>query len=165
MPLQTFGAMKKWSKNLKTHITAGTMPPWPGKPGMYFANGKNLTAKERDLFVAWIDAGYPTGDGEFTPSKDWSASAIGTPNAEVPLGEFTVPENSAEMVKEFEVKTNFDSDKWVVATEVTPTDTFLALEVNGGALGSYYRGNNTTILPEGTGYLLKKGESVNVRVF
>ncbi|MFP6584810.1 MAG: hypothetical protein VCD00_19915 [Candidatus Hydrogenedentota bacterium] len=165
MPLQTLGAMKKWSKNTKTHITAGTMPPWPGKPGMSFANAKNLTTNERDLFVSWIEAGYPAGDGEFTPSREWGDSAIGTPDAVIALGEFTLGEDVADLVKEFDVKTDFDSDKWVVATEVTPTDTFLSLEINGGALGSYHRGNTTNFLPEGTGYLIKKGESIKVRVF
>ena len=29
MALMTHGAMRKWSKNMKTHIELGTMPPWP----------------------------------------------------------------------------------------------------------------------------------------
>ena len=165
MPLQTYGAMKKWSKNLKTHIAAGTMPPWHAKEGMSFANGRNLTVKEKEVFLAWIDAGYPTGEGEWTPSKDWSESSLGTPDAVVPLGEFTVPEDAADMVKEFEIAADFDSDKWVIGTEVTPTDTFLTLEINGGPLGSYHRGNNTNYTPEGTAYLIKKGETVKARVF
>lgn len=165
MPLQTSGAMKKWAKNMKTHIEAGTMPPWTGKAGMSFANSRTLTPKEKEVFLAWIDAGYPEGEGTWEPSKDWGASSIGAPDAEVPLGEFTVPEDTADMVKEFEVATSFDSDKWVIGTEVRPTDTFLTLEINGGPLGSYHRGNSTNYTPEGTAYLLKKGETVKARVF
>ena len=120
------------------------MPPWPGKVGMSFANGKNLTLKERDLMLAWIDGGYPTGDGEYVPTKEVGEWAIGTPDAIVSLPEFTLGEDMAEAVKEFEIKTDFDSDKWVIATEVRPTDSFLTLEIDGGALGSYHRGNTTT---------------------
>lgn len=164
MAMGTYGAVKKWSKNLKTHITAGTMPPWPGKPGMAFANAKNLTTKERDAMLAWIEAGYPTGDGEYTPAEmgEW---AIGTPDAVIALPEYTLLEAVGEHVKEFDIKTDFDSDKWVIATEARPTDSFLTLEINGGALGSYYRGNSTTYLPEGTGYLIKKGDTIKVRIF
>jgi hypothetical protein len=164
MAMGTYGQVKKWSKNLKTHIVAGTMPPWPGKPGMYFANGKNLTIKERDTLVAWIDSGYETGEGEFKGEKigEW---AIGTPDAIIALPETTLAENDADTVKEFDIKTNFDSDKWVIATEVRPTDSFLTLEISGGALGAYHRGNNTTFLPEGTGFLIKKGASIKVHIF
>ncbi|MFP6616349.1 MAG: hypothetical protein VCB26_08090 [Candidatus Hydrogenedentota bacterium] len=165
MAMQSYGQVKKWSKNMKTHIAAGTMPPWPAKPGMSFANSKNLTRIERDLMIAWIDGGYPTGEGEYTPSKEIGEWAIGTPDAIVALPEYTLGENTAEEVKIFSIKTDFDSDKWVVATEVRPTDSFLTLEIAGGALGSYHRGNPTTFLPEGTGFLLKKGASVNVSVF
>jgi YHS domain-containing protein len=165
MPMMSVGGIRKWSKNLKTHIEMGTMPPWPGDPSMSFANGKNLTQKEKDVFLEWIAAGYPQGEGEFTFEKDWSKSPIGEADAVVKLGEYTMGDDVAEHSKVFEVATSFDEDKWVIATEVTPTDTFLTMEMGGGALGSYHRGNSTTELPEGTGYLIKKGETIKAHVF
>ena len=165
MPLMSVGGIRKWSKNLKTHIEMGTMPPWPGDPAMSFANGKNMTQQEKDLFIKWIADGYPAGDGEYQFERDWSKSPIGDPDAVVKLGEYTMGEDVGAHSKTFDVATNFDEDKWVIATEVTPTDTFLTMEIEGGPLGSYHSGNSTTYLPEGTGYLIKKGESVKAHVF
>jgi len=165
MPLMSVGGIRKWSKNLKAHIEMGTMPPWPGDTTMSFANGKNLTQKEKDLFIEWIASGYAPGEGEYTFQKDWSKSPIGDPDAVVKLEEYTMADEVGAHAKTFEVATSFDEDKWVVATEVTPTDTYLTMEIEGGALGSYHSGNSTTVLPEGTGYLIKKGESVKVHVF
>jgi mono/diheme cytochrome c family protein len=165
MAFQSHGQFKQWSKNLKVHIVAGTMPPWPSKRGKSYANEKRLTEKEKAAMLEWIDAGIPKGEGEYKMEREWGAWAIGTPDAVVALPEFTLPEDASEMVKEFEVETDFDSDKWIVATEVKPTDSFLTMKINAGPLGSYFRGNAVTTLPEGTAYLLKKGETVKVQVF
>jgi len=81
------------------------------------------------------------------------------------LDEYVLGENVADFVREFEVATDFDSDKWVVAAEAKPTDTFLTMEINGGPLGTYHTGNSTVALPEGHGYLIKKGEAVKVRIY
>jgi hypothetical protein len=165
MPLLTHGAMRKWSKNMKTHISQGTMPPWPATTDHSYLNGKNLTQKERDLFLEWIDAGFPPGDGKYAMEKEWGDWAIGTPDEVIQLEEYVLGENVADFAREFEVPTSFDSDKWVVAAEAIPTDTFLTLEINGGPLGSYHTGNSTVTLPEGYGYLIKKGEPVKVRIY
>lgn len=163
MALQTLGQVRKWSKNLKTHIENETMPPWPADHKYDYANAKKLTKKEKDVFLAWIDAGYPPGEG--TPERreigDW---VIGQPDEVVQLPEYTIAEDVADDVREAKVDSGVDQDRWVVATEVH-ADSFLVLEVNGGPLGSYHAGNTYWELPEGYGYRLKKGEQVPVRVY
>lgn len=165
MEMTTVGQVRKWSKNLKTQIEQNNMPPWQADPAFEFANAKRLTQTEKDLILEWIAAGYPPGDGEFAPSHDWSEWAIGEPDMVVDLPEYTVPETARNHVREYEFTPEIDGDKWVVASEVRPTDSFLVMEINAGPLGAYYTGNGVTELPEGYGFRLKKGEPVKVRVF
>ncbi len=162
MPMTTVGQMRQWKKNMKTHITLNTMPPWPASAQHSFANIKSLTPAEKELFLKWIDAGYPTGDEPYTIEiGDW---AIGEPDHVFTLPEQVLAEDLAEHVAEYEIVTDLDEDKWVVATEVK-ADVFLALEVDGGPLGAYHSGNSVVELPEGHGFLLKKGQTVKVKVF
>ena len=162
MAMTSVSKLREWKKNMKTNITQNTMPPWPAAATNSFANSKRLTPAEKDLFLKWIDAGYPQGDGEYEIKvSDW---AIGEPDHVFTLPEQVLAEDLAEHVAEYEIATDLDEDKWVVATEIKP-DTFLALEIDAGPLGAYHAGNGVVQLPEGHGFLLKKGETVKVRVF
>lgn len=163
MTLKTLGEIRKWQKNLKTHIESNTMPPWPAAPTTSYANGRNLTAKEKETFLAWIDAGYTPGDGSYT-SKVPGEWLIGEPDKVIQLEEYTVPETDADHIRTAEIDPGVDADTWVVAAEIQ-ADAFLVLEVNGGPLGAYHKGQTVTRLPEGYGFKLKKGEKVPVRVF
>lgn len=165
MPFLNLGQVRKWTAKMKDVLQQGTMPPWPASPNHSYANSKRLTPKELETLIAWIDAGFAPGEGEYTPARNWdSAWMIGEPDHVFDLDDFTIPEDSAEMVREFDLATGFDTDKFIIATEVRPTDTYLVLEITAGPLGAYHVGNNVTVLPEGHAFLLKKGESVKVRV-
>src|SRR6185436_10821778 len=85
MKLDTLGDIRKWQKNLKTHITNGTMPPWPAGPSSNFANGKNLTPKEKETLLAWIDAAYAPGEGTYAPTRKFGEWVIGTPDKTIAL--------------------------------------------------------------------------------
>ena len=162
MAIMSVGQVKQWSKNLKTHITNSTMPPWPASSNNSFSNSKALSPQEKDLMLKWIDAGFPSGDGTYTIEvSDW---AIGEPDKVYTLPEQTLAEDIAEHIAEYEIATDLDEDKWVVATQIKP-DVFLALEIDGGPLGAYHAGNGVIELPEGHGFLLKKGQTVKVKVF
>ena len=165
MSLMTYQDIRKWSAKMKAALTLRTMPPWPADSG-HFANAKRLTQTELDTLVAWVDAGYPKGEGEHAPSRDWTGEwTIGEPDHIFDLPAVTLAEASAEEIKEVEIETNLDEDKWIVASEVHATDPFLVLQIEAGPLGSYHAGNAVKTAPEKTGYLLKKGEKIKVRIF
>jgi hypothetical protein len=146
-------------------LEARTMPPWPAGKSAH-KNSNRLTQQELDTLIAWIDAGYPPGDGAYTPEEQWGGEwGIGEPDHVFPLGEHTLPEDVGAHVKEYTIKTDFDEDKYVVAAEVKPTDTFLIGAIEAGPLGSYHPGQSITAYADGEGYLLKKGEEITVRVF
>ncbi|MCH7909666.1 MAG: hypothetical protein IIB38_08625 [Candidatus Hydrogenedentes bacterium] len=155
-----------WNKRPRPDLWTTALPPWPADASGSFGNTKRLSDVEHEALLDWIGQKYPKGEGEYTPTRDWSSEwRIGEPDHVFELGEYIIPEDVAEEIHEFKVTTNFDTDRWIVATEIKPTDTFLILEIDGGPLGAYHTGNGVTELPEGTGYLLKKGETVTVRVF
>ena len=162
MPMTTVGQLRQWKRNMKTNITQNIMPPWPASAQHSFANSKSLTPSEKDLFLKWIDAGFPPGDEAYTIEiGDW---AIGEPDHVFTLPEQVLAEDLGEHVAEYEIATDLDEDKWVVATEIK-ADAFLALEIDAGPLGAYHSGNSVVQLPEGHGFLLKKGQTVEVKVF
>lgn len=162
MTLNTLGEIRKWQKNMKTHITNGTMPPWPGAGN--FANAKALTPKEKETFLAWIDAGYAPGEGAYAPEHKLGEWIIGEPEQTIQLEEYKVPADDADHIRNAEVDLGASEDKWIVAAEVQ-ADAFLVLEVNAGPLGAYHKGQTYLHLPEGYGFKVKKGEKVPVRVY
>jgi len=167
MSFMTRGQFLKWKTNFKDTITNRTMPPWPADPSVgQFANAKRLTEKEVDLLMEWADAGYPEGEGDYVlgdaAKSEW---IIGEPDHVFELGEYTVPEDVAEEIHSFEVKTTFGEDRWVVAAEGKPEDTFLVFSIDGGAIGEYHLGNAAQYAPEDHGWLLKAGETVTANIF
>lgn len=166
MKFATLGGIRQWRKNMKQVLETHDMPPWPASLDTgSFSNNRALSKKERDLLLEWIGAGYPPGDGEYKTTRQWNSEwAIGEPDAVLTLPDYTLPENLGTHVKEFTVETNFPEDRWIVASEIRPEDEFLVAGVEGGVLGSFYPGTGANRLPEGTGYLLKKGAKVTVRV-
>ncbi len=164
MTLGTLGEIRKWQKNLKTHITNGTMPPWPAGTAGSFANGKNLTQKEKETLLAWIDAGYAPGEGAYAPAKKFGEWTIGEPSKTVALESYTIPSDDADHLRKAEVDLGVSEDQWIVAAEIQ-ADAFLVLEVNGGPLGAFHKGQTAIQLPEGYGFRVKKGEKVPVSVY
>src|SRR5882757_9309096 len=63
MSLTTYTQVRPWAKAMRSALLAGTMPPWsPDKRYGKFANDQSLGAGEREMLVAWIDAGAPEGE-------------------------------------------------------------------------------------------------------
>ena len=163
MPFTSRGEIGRWTTNMKEAIEQRTMPPWPASPDHAYANSKRLTDQERNLLLEWVSAGYAAGETEWKPEiGEWY---IGEPDHVFDLEAHTLGEDVGENVREFTLKTDFDEDKYITAAEIMPTDTFLILEVDAGPLGSYHPGNNWTRTLDGTGFLLKQGAEVPIRIF
>ncbi|MEK7795019.1 MAG: cytochrome c [Candidatus Hydrogenedentota bacterium] len=162
MPFTTRGEIGKWTAKMKEHIEMGMMPPWPASSAN-FSNSKRLTAKEKEVMLKWIADKYAPGATEWKAQlSEWQ---IGEPDHVFTLEAHTIPEDVGENVFERVVETSFDEDKYIVAAEVRPTDTFLVLSIDAGPLGRYLPGNSSVTWPEGSAYLLKKGEKITVRTF
>lgn len=165
MAFTSLGGIKKWSKNLRESITSHGMPPWPADRAVgCFSNSTALSEKEVELFVAWIGAGYPQGEGQYKSEKTWDPEwIIGKPDHVIQLPEYTIGENVTGEIHVYEVKTDFAEDRWIVGTEIIAGNDFDTISIDAGPLGFYAAGNRYQWLPEGTGRLLKAGETVKVR--
>lgn len=165
MSFTTYGGIRNWIKNMKESVKTRSMPPWPADPHVaVYENSRYLTPAEMELVLAWADAGYPKGEGEFkseAPEGEWN---IGEPDHVFEVPEYTLGKDETAVVKEFEIETDFEEDRWIAAAEAVPGDIYTVMAVEGGALGSYYPGNSQDIYHETAPRLLKAGETVTVRL-
>lgn len=166
MPLQSYADVRKWADKLKDIISAGSMPPWPADKGIgTFSNTKRLTEKEKEVFLAWIDAKFPRGDGDYAMDGVWSVETpIGEVDAEVQLEEYEIPADVIEQVREVEIDFENAEDQWVVASHAAPIDWFLAHSINMLPAGIHFPGNSAQVLPEGYGRKLPGGTKIDAKI-
>jgi hypothetical protein len=90
------------------------MPPWGADVGE-FANDRRLSANEREVLLAWLDAGCPPGDERAPPtfSDGWSF----TPDLVQETLPFQVPATGTLDYQEFRLPV-FSRDTWVSTVEM-----------------------------------------------
>lgn len=86
MPLETYAQVRSWAESIKQEITARRMPPWPADRGYgHFRNSQNLTLREQEFFLSWIDGGMPEGEGASPDRLDHRGHWMqGSPDQEFP---------------------------------------------------------------------------------
>jgi peroxiredoxin len=123
-PLLSYDDAKKRTRRIREAILEQRMPPWHADPHYgKFSNDRRLAQDERDLLLAWIDAGAPKGDDRELPPpltfvEGWK---IGVPEQVFTMPkEFHVPEAGVLDYQRFLVDTGFKEDVWVQAAECRP---------------------------------------------
>jgi len=169
MSFLDYEEIRKWTTGntntpLESLLQTRAMPPWPADPTVgHFKNNLHLTEPELKLLLEWIAAGLPRGEGQAQSAKRWVEGwNIGEPDAVFELPEQTVGEDEFSATREVIVETNFEDDRWVIAAEARPGDAELVTRIEAGALGGFRPGNSFVVHPQGTGRLLKRGESIRV---
>ena len=114
----------KRTSRIREAVLEERMPPWHADPRHgHFANDRRLTQDERDLLLAWIDAGAPEGDTKDLPAprtfvQGWK---IGQPEKVFTMAkEFPVPATGVLDYQRFFVDPGFKEDVWVQAAECRP---------------------------------------------
>ncbi len=121
--LGTYSDVRSRARSIRSAVEAGVMPPWKPEPGVNtFRDSLALSAAERALLFAWLDAGAPEGDKADLPEPLPAAGPW-------PLGE---PDVVVEMSKAFEVPAGTDTyrcfslpfetpgPRWVSALQIAP---------------------------------------------
>ncbi len=126
MPLLNYSQTRPWAKAIRSAVLSGKMPPWHADPHVgKFTNDVSLSAREKEMLIAWIDAGSQEGNVADAPAarKFTDGWRISKPDVvfEMPE-EFAVPANGTIDYQYFPVPTNFTEDKWIEAVEVRPGD-------------------------------------------
>ncbi len=113
-----------WSATIRERIVDGTMPPWHADPACgKFLNDRRLSDAEKQILLAWIDAGSPEGTpveplAETTIPARW---AIGVPDKIVTMDQpLEIPATGIVDYITLEIDLGLTEEKWVQATEIVP---------------------------------------------
>lgn len=120
--LMSYQDVSGWSGMIREVVANGRMPPWHANPDFgRFSNDRSLSPREIDLILAWIDAGAPEGDPTAAPPPRRFATGwqMGEPDVVFEMSDrFTIPPEGTVPYRYSTVQTNFEEDRWVVASEV-----------------------------------------------
>src|SRR5580704_13518834 len=63
-PFLSYDMVRPWAKAIKEKVLSHEMPPWPADPAwsLKFRNDPQLTPRDIDTLVAWVNAGAPRGN-------------------------------------------------------------------------------------------------------
>ena len=168
-PFMSYAEVRSWAKQSYTPLDAllrtRAMPPWPADPGVgEFTNREYMSEPEIDLMLNWISAGYPRGDGDYdgpTPPGEWE---LGEPDLLLEFPEYTVPESVKAEIRRVVIPTNLPEDRWIVATEVRPGNTYAVRGIFGGVAGSFQPGQTITRYAPPFAMELKRGAAFDIHV-
>lgn len=183
--LLSFDDAKKRTGRIREAVLEQRMPPWHADPRHgHFANDRRMTPDERDLLLAWIDAGAPKGnDADLPPPVKFPQGwKVGTPDKVFTMEkEFTVPATGVLDYKKFTVDPGFKEDVWIQAAECRPGNRavvhhilvyilapgkFYPYEADGTAatLAGWAPGDMPTIFPAGTARRIPAGSKLQFEI-
>jgi hypothetical protein len=146
MSLTSYQEVRPWSKAIREEVIERTMPPWfadPHTSTLKFGNDRQLSQKEIDTIVAWVNAGAPKGDDKDLPplpkyAPGWT---FGEPDLviEMPI-DFEIPAEGELPMQNFYVPLPFKEERWVEKVELRP----------GNPAVVHHSIANVVNLPEGT---------------
>lgn len=178
--MDNYEIVRGFSPMMRQVLREQRMPPWHADPHVgLWKNDRNITPKERQLIVRWIEAGAPRGSGP-DPLLERSSAVeewpLGTPDYIVEFPAYEVPATGVVEYQYFTVDNNMEEDAWLKAMTVVPGDSRVLHHVlmgtvsgtspnNGrGALwnqflGGYAPGSSASGVsgPENAGVLVRAG--------
>ena len=70
MSLMTYEEVRPWARSIKSKVLKKEMPPWGvGESSLKFSNDRQMSEKEIDTLVSWVDAGAPKGNDADLPAS------------------------------------------------------------------------------------------------
>jgi hypothetical protein len=126
MSLLSYQDARPWAKAIRQAVVTKKMPPWFADPKYgHFSNDRSLSQAEIDTLVAWVDGGAKEGDSQDAPPprkfvEGWD---IGQPDLVLQMpNAFHVPAKGSVEYQYVIIPTGLTEDKWVMASEVRPTN-------------------------------------------
>ena len=123
MSLATYDEARPWAKAIKEELLEKRMPPWHAVRGYgEFRNAPQITQREIDLIVNWVEGGAPKGDDKDLPvgplwRDDWS---LGTPDLVLKPQTESQVSGDADEHRTFSVPTDLKEDRWLTAIDLRP---------------------------------------------
>jgi len=173
MSLLTYEEARPWAKSIAKYVQEGQMPPWHADPGYGpWKNERSLTKKEIKQIVRWVEGGAPRGNPkDFTPAPEIGDGEwrLGEPDYIITFDAVEIPAGGPDQFRDFVHKTDLGEDKWITGIELLPGSRSVVHHVilwqgqaatTDGWIGAWAAGAIPTLMPEGTGRMLKKDASV-----
>lgn len=175
--MSSYEKVRGWSGMIREVLVTRRMPPWQADPHVgEFRNDFSLSTEDTRTLVQWIDAGTPRGEGEdplARPRPELPEWQLGTPDFIVEVPEQSLP---AEGVIDYRYVTVDAPNTETVslrAVEIVPgnrrsvhhiiANTILRGErrrTNPKPLVSYAPGMGPTLMPKGSGRVLRAGSRI-----
>ncbi len=173
-----YNMIRGFAPMIREVLRTKRMPPWHADPEIgSFTGNHGLPDEDLATLLSWIEAGAPRGDDE-DPLKALDAEkpnwALGEPDLILELPAFNVPA-SGEVDYEYPLVANpLDHGVWIVAGTIIPGDTKAVHHVLVGSMDEapaeqdegevfdnyimgYAPGNESGLMPEGTGVYVPAG--------
>lgn len=184
-PLETYEQTWLQGRKIRADIIARHMPPWAAVPGYgQFANENNLTLRETQFMVSWVEGLGPRNSGTvFTnvadgamprvavrAKPDFNRWQLGQPNLLRELAANTIEPGQADDVKRSTIDLGLTSERYLRAVEYMPSDrrvvraAFFTIQETGQWIGSWTPWYGFLELPAGTAFRLPAGTHIAAEV-
>jgi hypothetical protein len=133
MSLLTYQQVKRYAPRIKGAVENRIMPPWGLNPSIgiqAYKNSRELSERERETIVRWVDAGAPEGDAQApllpeAPAGDffwYLQDQLGEPDLVLDGPVVSVATDGPDKWYEVTIPTGLTQARWVRAVEVRPPD-------------------------------------------
>jgi hypothetical protein len=160
--MDSYEKVKGFAPMIREAIRTDRMPPYNADPHVNtFAGSMNLTVKDTQTLIHWIEAGAPRGAGpdplkiNAKPAPEWE---LGPPDLIIELPPFLVPASGVVDYQNPVVKNPLTEGRWLRASTVKPSDRRAVHHLLSNGAGGYAVGAETTVYPEGTGTWVAPGQ-------
>ena len=122
-PLQTYQQVNQRKGMIRFVLENKIMPPWPaaGDPDRWIGD-RHLASSDRQLIIDWIDAGTPIGNvADAAVPRQWEGGwQFGQPDVVLTSPRtLEIPADGDIAYEYISIPTDFATDRWVQALEVT----------------------------------------------
>lgn len=178
--LMTFEQVKERRKMIKYVIKKDIMPPWFAEEGGPWLHNYDLTAKEKEVLMSWLDGGTPEGDKNNAPIPvKWAkGNQLENPDLIVKFPKVNVKADGLMPYKNLIVKVPTKEGKWITRMEVRNQNKQVLHHAlffltdgkarRGAALRGYFAGyvpgTAMNSYPEGMGKYLPAGTHIHVQL-
>jgi AhpC/TSA family/Copper type II ascorbate-dependent monooxygenase, C-terminal domain len=161
--MDSYEKVKGFAPMIREAIRTDRMPPYNADPHVGKFNGDmNLTNKDEQTLIHWIEAGAPRGDGpdalkiNAKPAPEWE---LGEPDLILTLPSFKVPASGIVDYQNPTVVNPLAEGRWLRASTVKPSDRRAVHHLLSNGAGGYAVGAETTVYPKGTGTWVAPGQT------
>ncbi len=160
--MDSYEKVKGFAPMIREAIRTDRMPPYNADPHVNkFAGGMNMSVRDQQTLIHWIEAGAPRGSGS-DPLKINAKAApeweLGPPDLVIELPPFSVPASGVVDYQNPVVQNPLSEGRWLRASTVKPSDRRAVHHLLSNGAGGYAVGAETTVYPEGTGTWVAPGQ-------